>query len=629
MSSIDRKDLIRRTREGRGLIPRSKPIPLLDKSDHLSCVHRGKLKSKTGCVSCGDGVRLKVYHCSVHGECTFEKPAADGSCVKVCRGCEERELPITYIRSSMGLGDMVLLTAVFAHIKAQRPGRRVGLITDRRFAPLFRGLADEVVSDASSRVIEDMQLVYREPRNGSRGVAATNVEFNWLPALSLTPDPRTMRYHVPVPAEHRAAASAFLDKIAPRQSNGKYPVAFVHYQGYSYVDRKNLSHDEALDICVGVKKMGLTPIVHDLDNLCPWGPREGVRRITREDGLLWIEEPSPHILTTAALMELSSLVVAIDSGPQKMAAALSTPTVAVWTGWYPGHCIHPFDHMVHVVPVDVAACTADRCTEHFDDNYRAAYYGHRDNLPAAVLRAAAVAMREPAGALDVEAFSGVRVRTAHRGPDSSIVRDVFHRDEYRLGALPSAKLPEFIVDVGAHIGAFAATAAARWPEARILSVECNPANEAALKANAQGHRDVLMAACSYLSGSFELDDTVIAGSRNTGTSTLVASGVRVMQSVHERGQRRPLAVPVMTLEQIREHAGFPHIDLLKLDCEGSEESILSCADVRSIRMIVGEYHQRQSFLRIVRDRFEGNGWLLREFQTGGGMGIFHLLNQTL
>lgn len=69
-----------------------------------------------------------------------------------------------------------------------------------------------------------------------------------------------------------------------------------------------------------------------------------------------------------------------------------------------------------------------------------------------------------------------------------------------------------------------------------------------------------------------------------------------------------LATEPITLEEIIASTGFEEIDLLKMDCEGCENSVLGCAPsetLRCIRFIVGEYHDIQRFYRVVRGHLYG------------------------
>ena len=56
------------------------------------------------------------------------------------------------------------------------------------------------------------------------------------------------------------------------------------------------------------------------------------------------------------------------------------------------------------------------------------------------------------------------------------------------------------------------------------------------------------------------------------------------------GQKAP---PTITIEEICSKYHFPRIDVLKLDCEGSEFSILENCDLSLLRMVVGEYHHEE------------------------------------
>jgi hypothetical protein len=85
---------------------------------------------------------------------------------------------------------------------------------------------------------------------------------------------------------------------------------------------------------------------------------------------------------------------------------------------------------------------------------------------------------------------------------------------------------------------------------------------------------------------------------------------------------RPLRT--LTLEDLMRQYGFDHIDILKLDCEGSEFSILgNTPSLGHIGLIVGEYHGEARFKELVADRFEG--WELKILNSGE-LGTFWLVN---
>lgn len=59
----------------------------------------------------------------------------------------------------------------------------------------------------------------------------------------------------------------------------------------------------------------------------------------------------------------------------------------------------------------------------------------------------------------------------------------------------------------------------------------------------------------------------------------------------------------LTLEEVMKARGWGKLDILKLDCEGSENSILGCSRVlNDIRFIVGEYHGLERFYRVMKEK---------------------------
>jgi FkbM family methyltransferase len=70
-------------------------------------------------------------------------------------------------------------------------------------------------------------------------------------------------------------------------------------------------------------------------------------------------------------------------------------------------------------------------------------------------------------------------------------------------------------------------------------------------------------------------------------------------------QRISQPVTPMTLAEIVAVNGIGEIDLLKMDCEGCESSVLGCADgdlLRRVRFITGEYHGLARFYPVMRNR---------------------------
>lgn len=84
------------------------------------------------------------------------------------------------------------------------------------------------------------------------------------------------------------------------------------------------------------------------------------------------------------------------------------------------------------------------------------------------------------------------------------------------------------------------------------------------------------------------------------------------------------SVETVTLEELMERHEFHYIDILKLDCEGSEFSILRhTRSLDRIGLIIGEYHGKEAFHELVSERF--SGWPLRILRDGD-LGTFWLTN---
>jgi hypothetical protein len=49
-----------------------------------ACRHRGEVSREQSCPSCRGLVRLKVFACALHGECTIGRPLADVACCASC-----------------------------------------------------------------------------------------------------------------------------------------------------------------------------------------------------------------------------------------------------------------------------------------------------------------------------------------------------------------------------------------------------------------------------------------------------------------------------------------------------------------------------------------------------------------
>lgn len=157
--------------------------------------------------------------------------------------------------------------------------------------------------------------------------------------------------------------------------------------------------------------------------------------------------------------------------------------------------------------------------------------------------------------------------------DEAIYNSVFNKNEYQISPF---KDTDVIVDVGAHIGSFSLLA---WEKQcrNIFAYEANIDNFAVLRKNTENtnihcyHNAIRGNYASRTLGSV-LPPTMA----NTGGIAVSKNG----------------DVPVKTLNDILVEVGG-NITLLKLDCEGSEYSIIFESNpliFQHINTITGEFH---------------------------------------
>jgi len=172
--------------------------------------------------------------------------------------------------------------------------------------------------------------------------------------------------------------------------------------------------------------------------------------------------------------------------------------------------------------------------------------------------------------------SAIRARLVDGGALLSVYAD----REYDLPGIDWAAA-RTIVDIGAHVGSFTIWAAFRARHARFIAVEPNPETFELLTQNIRENG---------------LDDRVLAVNAAVGPKPGIGSleftdhplGTRLAP---EMGTGRK--VSVQTVSGLLGTAGIGDIDVLKIDCEGSEYSVfeaMSSDSLRSIKALACEYH---------------------------------------
>jgi FkbM family methyltransferase len=138
--------------------------------------------------------------------------------------------------------------------------------------------------------------------------------------------------------------------------------------------------------------------------------------------------------------------------------------------------------------------------------------------------------------------------------------------------------PNTIVDAGAHIGMSSILFALKYPTARIIAIEPEPSNFAALIRNTASYKMI-----TPIQAALWRDDGVVS----LGASNAHPKGAF---QIVERGRQR---VRAMTVGTVMRETGIDSIDLLKVDIEGAEIEVFeSCPWMRNVRVIAIELHDR-------------------------------------
>lgn len=201
--------------------------------------------------------------------------------------------------------------------------------------------------------------------------------------------------------------------------------------------------------------------------------------------------------------------------------------------------------------------------------------------------------------IDVQTVIGWR----HGFFDRNVVWRVIFQDDYGLQPLAQTGfVPQVIVDVGGHVGTFTLLASSLWPDAKIVTIEPD------MRGGKGRDTSQLLSMNTADRPNVTVEKSALIG----GIDDSFPARVRHRRELSGDNRRHPLELSFLGSEEygswfegkpdlralsvnalLAKHA-IEHIDLLKLDCEGSETFILR--ELRGLGMldaipeIRGEWH---------------------------------------
>jgi len=163
--------------------------------------------------------------------------------------------------------------------------------------------------------------------------------------------------------------------------------------------------------------------------------------------------------------------------------------------------------------------------------------------------------------------------------DFATFEEVVLRETYKV---PIDFTPRNIIDGGGNIGLTAAYFATRFPEASIITLEPDLENFSLLQKNTSLYKNII----ALNSGIWWRSADLIVKDTGMGNNGFV---------VEEVEMKTTGSVPALSITDIMLQQGWNHIDLLKLDVEGSEKEIFSSGYqnwLPKTRVLIVEVHDR-------------------------------------
>ena len=166
-----------------------------------------------------------------------------------------------------------------------------------------------------------------------------------------------------------------------------------------------------------------------------------------------------------------------------------------------------------------------------------------------------------------------------RTSDRSIFNEIYLRQGYRFSLDHS---PRIIIDAGANIGLFSVLMTSLYPQAKIIAIEPDPENFQLLERNAKFYPQIKLLNYGLWSKStwLEIQD-----------GSFDKSGVMV----REAGADTSSSLKAVSIPQIMGDFNLEHIDLIKIDIEGSEKEVFSLNSehwLPKTKILIIELHDR-------------------------------------
>jgi FkbM family methyltransferase len=207
------------------------------------------------------------------------------------------------------------------------------------------------------------------------------------------------------------------------------------------------------------------------------------------------------------------------------------------------------------------------------------------NWPTVVLRSFLSYLIGPRGDLMVRTRTGLVLYCPNDPLDRWPIFEVMADDAYHLGQL--TKLDSFesltVLDIGAHVGAFALAMAHRFPHCSVVCFEPNPRLALYLRRNVRAND---------MADRISVEQRAVGADQGNALLYDAGGSSTILPGIRSRSLSAT-EVEVVAFEEVMSRLG-ERASLVKLDCEGSEYGIaLDTPEVawRGVEQVLLEYEE--------------------------------------
>ena len=251
-----------------------------------------------------------------------------------------------------GLGDGVQMSAVLRHLAKYRPDWRIDYRADEGRHQVGRGIAQNTFAwgeiPPSWHYDMDVNIRLYDTWANWQDRPNTRVSSCLHEVFDLPWDPECGRYQVNVREEVEGKVRGTLHPFCRRVMAADRELVALHYRGDSSGPRKNLSDQQALNICRATESLQRSPVLLDWRNDSPLPQEHEIYSMGRTS---FAAEWGPSAEHNCAVISQCAAFIGIDSGPSKCASATDTPALVIWTGHHPAPFHDPAPNTTHLVPV--------------------------------------------------------------------------------------------------------------------------------------------------------------------------------------------------------------------------------------------------------------------------------------